>query len=465
MVTLPDVAEWYLSTQEQAPRSNLVMVDRPEQLQQHVPSQHSAIGKNGSQLFLDWMQLKQLPSQSDIPPRKGWDAGQPAWEVPPLGMPQGELGAATDEEAPNQEQGDNRNGVCPGQETERQAFDATPPTKSGAVGHSAAFRSVSFSSYLMNTCTTMALRSLTSSRDCTQQHRLQGNGKREFVVAERPWICSAQSTVGSQLETTQGLAENFVTGRQYMPVSKPLLLKCQITVKSNRIEAGMQLQLALVQTAKLATAALSISKGSLQRHIHTTVSTYPVEDAVLCFPLRKKVKAPLMAYFATTYRYLIEYLIEPLQKIKALKLCSSFCNALKLFANCQGCYTEEWSAKHKRQGNVRPTAITFLPEADCPDLRVYHNAGPITEWEREKKGKDTNRQLLGAFIQDAKCLLISRRNCSPCLLLPKAQQRGCSTTLEPQRQQHGTTTNDGVGPCTATWALHCCLGLMAHRDA
>lgn len=33
------------------------------------------------------------------------------------------------------------------------------------------------------------------------------------------------------------------------------------------------------------------------------------------------VKAPLMAYFATTYRYLIEYLIEPLQKIKALKLC------------------------------------------------------------------------------------------------------------------------------------------------
>lgn len=94
--------------------------------------------------------------------------------------------------------------------------------------------------------------------------------------------------MGSQLETTQGLAENFVTGRQYMPVSKPLLLKCQITVKSNRIEAGMQLQLALVQTAKLATAALSISKGSLQRHIHTTVSTYPVEDAVLCFPLRKK---------------------------------------------------------------------------------------------------------------------------------------------------------------------------------
>lgn len=54
---------------------------------------------------------------------QGWDAGQPAWEVPPLGMPQGELGAATDEEAPNQEQGDNRNGVCPGQETERQAFD------------------------------------------------------------------------------------------------------------------------------------------------------------------------------------------------------------------------------------------------------------------------------------------------------------------------------------------------------
>lgn len=42
----------------------------------------------------------------------------------PLGMPQGELGAATDEEAPKQEQGDERNGVCPGQETDRQAFDS-----------------------------------------------------------------------------------------------------------------------------------------------------------------------------------------------------------------------------------------------------------------------------------------------------------------------------------------------------
>lgn len=42
----------------------------------------------------------------------------------PLGMPQGELGAATDEEALKQEQGDERNGVCPGQETDRQAFDS-----------------------------------------------------------------------------------------------------------------------------------------------------------------------------------------------------------------------------------------------------------------------------------------------------------------------------------------------------
>jgi len=51
-------------------KSNMMMVVRLKQLQQHILPQN-IIGKNRSQLFLDWMLPKQLPPLPDIPLAKG----------------------------------------------------------------------------------------------------------------------------------------------------------------------------------------------------------------------------------------------------------------------------------------------------------------------------------------------------------------------------------------------------------